>query len=237
MKRKRLFIIDGAGYYYRAYYGIRQNLLSPGGVPTNATYGFARMFQRIIKDEKPDALAIALDSPEKTFRHEMYPAYKEHRQKMPEDLSAQIPYIERLIAAFRIPVLKKTGMEADDLIGAAAVHAEREGWEVAVVSGDKDLMQLVGPHIKMYDPLKDKWYGAEEVKDRFGVSPEHVVDVLALMGDASDNIPGVPGIGEKTAQALIAQYGSLDDLLKRADEIAKPKLKQSLIENADLARL
>jgi len=237
MKRERLYIIDGAGYYYRAYYGIRQNLAAPDGTPTNAIYGFARMFMKIIREEKPDALAIALDSPEKTFRHALYPAYKEHRQKMPEDLFAQIPHIERLITAFRIPILKQAGLEADDLIGRAAVAAVNRGYEVAVVSGDKDLLQLVGPHVKMYDPLKDKWYAEADVKEKFGVGPSQVVDILALMGDASDNIPGVPGIGEKTARALIAEYHDLENLLAHADGIGKPKLRRALLENTEIARL
>ncbi len=237
MKRKRLYIIDGAGYYYRAYYGIRHQMNAPDGTPTNAIYGFGRMFGKILREGKPDALAIALDSPEKTFRHDMYPKYKEHRQLMPEDLAKQIPYIEKLIAAFRIPALKQVGLEADDLIGCAAVDAVKQGYDVTVVSGDKDLMQLVGPHIKMFDSMKDKWYATADVKEKFGVDPEYVVDVLALMGDASDNIPGVPGIGEKTAKALIAEYHGLENLLKHASDIKKPKLRESLLENAELARL
>jgi len=237
MKPKRLYIIDAAGYYYRAFYGVRQNLSAPDGTPTNAVFGVAKMFSRIIKDEKPDLLAIALDSPEKSFRHAIYPQYKENRQKMPEDLSVQIPYIERLIKAFNQHMLKKPGFEADDLIGCAAVTAARAGYDVTIVSGDKDLMQLVGKNIKMFDPLKDQWYDETGVKEKMGVAPNQVVDLLALMGDASDNIPGVPGVGEKTARLLLEQYGTLENVLAKAGEITKPKLKQSLLENAELARL
>lgn len=237
MKPKRLYVIDAAGYYYRAFYGVRQNLSSPDGVPTNAVFGVAKMFSRIIRDDKPDMLAIALDSPEKSFRHAIYAQYKENRQKMPEDLSVQIPYIERLIRAFNQHILKKTGFEADDLIGCAAVKAAKAGYDVTIVSGDKDLMQLVGKKIKMFDPLKERLYDEAGVKEKMGVAPEQIVDLLALMGDASDNIPGVPGVGEKTAVALLEQHGTLENVLANAAKITKPKLRQSLLENADLARL
>ncbi len=237
MKPKRLFLIDGAGYYYRAFYGIRQRLTAPDGTPTNAVFGVANMFSRIIKDEKPDLLAIALDSPEKNFRHAIYPQYKEHRQRMPEELSVQIPLIERLIRGFNLHILKKSGMEADDLIGAAALKGAKLGYDVTIVSGDKDLMQLVGRGIRMFDPLKDAWYDEAGVKEKMGVPPERITDLLGLMGDASDNIPGVPGVGEKTARALLDRYSTLENVLDSAKEIEKPKLRQSLIENAELARL
>ncbi len=237
MTRKRLFIIDGAGFYYRAFYGLRLNLSAPDGTPTNAVYAFNRMLAKIMKGEKPDLLVVALDAKGKTFRHELYPEYKANRQAMPEELSVQIPLIEELIDAYNLPVLKRQGLEADDLIGHAALHAAATGYNVTIYSGDKDLMQLVGGHIGMFDPIKEKAIGPAEVKEKFGVTPSQVTDVLALMGDSSDNIPGVPGIGEKTAQALIAEYHSVENLLAHAAEIKKPKLKAALAEHAETARL
>ncbi|MEE8483333.1 MAG: 5'-3' exonuclease H3TH domain-containing protein, partial [Nitrospinota bacterium] len=236
-KPKRLYLIDGAGFYYRAYYGIRHNLTAADGTPTNATYGFATMFRKIIRDEKPDAIAIALDSREKTFRHEMYPEYKANRDAMPEDLAAQIPYIERVIKAHNVEILKRPGLEADDLLACAAQRAVKLGYDVTIVTGDKDLMQLVTDHVTVLDPLKGKRIDAAAVKERFGVPPELLGDMLALMGDKSDNIPGVPGVGEKTAQALINEHRNLENVLKNADKIKKPKLRQSLIDHAQDARL
>lgn len=236
-ERKRLYIIDGAGFYYRAFYGIRQNLTALDGTPTNAIWGFARMFGKIIKDEKPDSLLIALDSRGKTFRHEMYEEYKANRQKMPEELAVQLPYIERLIKAHNIEILKKTGFEADDLIACAALIAVKQGYDVTIVTGDKDLMQLVTERITIYDTLKNKRIGAPEVKEKFGVEPSGVVEVLGLMGDASDNIPGVPGVGQKTAAKLIEQYGDIENLLANAEKIKQPALRRKIIENAEKARL
>ena len=237
MKRKRLFLIDGAGFYYRAFYAIRGRFSAVDGTPTNAIYGFVRMVDKIVRDEKPDGLAIAMDSKEKTFRHEMYAEYKSHRPAMPEDLSVQLPYIERFIEAYNIAVLKKPGFEADDLIGCAARRAAEMGYDVVIVTGDKDLMQLVGDHIVMFDPLKEKWIGVEEVKEKFSVEPGRVIEILGLMGDSSDNIPGVPGVGEKTAHKLIEQYHDIENLLRHTGEIKKPKLRQSLIDYANQARL
>ena len=237
MSRKRLFIIDCAGFYYRAFYGLRLNLSAPDGTPTNAVYAFNRMLAKIMKGEKPDLLVVALDSKGKTFRHDLYPDYKANRQAMPDGLSAQIPLIEELIGAYNLPVLKAPGFEADDLIGYAAKHAAAAGYNVTIFSGDKDMMQLVGGHIALFDPLKERPIGPAEVKEKFGVTPSQVTDVLALMGDSSDNIPGVPGIGEKTAQALIAEYHSIENLLAHTAGIKKPKLKASLTEHAETARL
>ena len=237
MVRKRLYIIDGAGFYFRAFYAIRGRFNAPDGMPTNAIYGFARMCEKIVREEKPDALIIALDSKEKTFRHEMYPEYKSHRPEMPEELSVQLPYIEKLIKAYNIPVLKEPGLEADDLIGCAARLAEKKGYEVVIVSGDKDLMQIIGDGITMLDPLKEKRIGVDEVREKFGVEPARVADVLGLWGDSSDNIPGVPGVGEVTAKKLIAQFGTVENLIKNVGDIKKPKLQKTVIENADKARL
>lgn len=236
-KPKRLYLIDGAGFYYRAYYGIRHNLTAADGTPTNATYGFATMFRKIIRDEKPDAIAIALDSREKTFRHEMYPEYKANRDAMPEDLAVQIPYIERMIKAHNVAILKKPGLEADDLLACATQRAVKHGYDVTIVTGDKDLMQLVTDRVTVLDPMKDKRIDPAGVKEKFGVPPELLGDMLALMGDKSDNIPGVPGVGEKTALALINEHGNLENVLKNTDKIKRPKLRQSLIDHAQDARL
>lgn len=235
--KKRLFLIDAPGFYYRAFYGIKGRFSSPSGMPTNAIYGFIKMFKKIVVEEKPDAVAIALDSKEKTFRHEVYAEYKANRQAMPEELSVQLPYIEKVIKAFHIPILKEKGLEADDLLGYAAQKGVAEGYDVVLVSGDKDLMQLVGEGITLFDPLKEKYIDSEGVKEKFGVEPGRVVEMLGLMGDQSDNIPGVPGVGPKTALKLLEEYGDIEGVIANAEKISKPKLKQSIIENVEKARL
>ncbi len=230
------YIIDGNSYIYRAFYAIR-GLSTCTGLPSNAVFGFANMLLKVIKDKSPDLLAIVFDPKGPTRRHSEYKEYKAHRPPMPRDLIPQIPYIHKLVEAFRIPVFVIEGQEADDVIATIARHAESHGMDITIVTGDKDLLQLVGPRIKVYDTLKDKVYEPVDVEERFSVPPDRVVEIMGLMGDASDNIPGVPGIGEKTAQVLIKQYKTIDNLLAHTHEIAKPKLRQSLIEYADLARL
>ncbi len=234
--RSNLYIIDGNSYIYRAFYAIR-GLSTSSGLPTNAVFGFANMLLKVIKDKSPDLLAIVFDPKGPTRRHGEYKEYKAHRPPMPKDLVPQIPYIHKLVEAFRIPVFVIDGQEADDVIATLARQAEARGMDITIVTGDKDILQLVGPHIKVYDTLKEKVYGPADVEERFSVPPDRVVEIMGLMGDAADNIPGVPGIGEKTAQLLIKQYTTIDNLLAHTHEITKPKLKQSLIENADLARL
>ncbi|MDA8424334.1 MAG: hypothetical protein M0Z89_13505, partial [Nitrospiraceae bacterium] len=230
------YIIDGNSYIYRAFYAIR-GLSNSAGLPTNAVFGFANMLLKVIKEKTPDLLAIVFDPKGPTRRHLEYKEYKAHRPPMPKDLVPQIPYIHNLVTAFRIPVFVQAGQEADDLIATLAQKAELDGMSVTIVTGDKDLLQLVGPHIKVYDTLKDKIYGPSDVEERFGVPPDRVIEIMGLMGDAADNIPGVPGIGEKTAQALIKQYGTIENVLAHAKDITKPKLRQSLLEFAHLARL
>ncbi len=234
--KQRFYIIDGNSYIYRAFYAIR-GLSSSYGLPTNAVFGFANMLLKVIKEKSPDLLAIAFDPKGQTRRHAEFKEYKAQRPPMPRDLVPQIPYIHKLVEAFRIPVFVKEGQEADDVIATLARRAEAAGMEVTVVTGDKDILQLVGENIKVYDTLKEKVFEPNDVEERFGVRPERMVEIMGLMGDASDNIPGVPGIGEKTAQALIKQYGTIENLLAHAQDISKPKLRQSLIENAHLARL
>jgi DNA polymerase I len=234
--KNNFYIIDGNSYIYRAFYAIR-NLSTSNGMPTNAIFGFATMLLKVIKDKAPDLLAIVFDPKGPTRRHGEYKEYKAHRPPMPRDLIPQIPYIHKLVEAFRIPVFVVEGQEADDVIATLARNAESRGIDITIVTGDKDLLQLVGPRIKIYDTLKEKVYEPADVEERFSVPPDRVVEIMGLMGDASDNIPGVPGIGEKTAQVLIKQYKTIANLLAHAHEITKPKLKQSLIEYADLARL
>ena len=235
-QRLQLYIIDGNSYIYRAFYAIR-NLSTSSGLPTNAVFGFANMLMKVVKEKAPDRLAIAFDPKGPTRRHGEFKEYKAHRPPMPKDLIPQIPYIHKLVRSFRIPVFIQDGQEADDVIATLAHKAAGAGMDVVIVTGDKDLLQLVGPGVSVYDSLKEKTYGPAEVQERFGVPPESVVEIMGLMGDAADNIPGVPGIGEKTAQALIKEYGTIENVLANAHKITKPKLKQSLLENGDLARL
>jgi len=236
-KKPALYLIDGAGYYYRAYFAIRQYLSNSKGTPTNAIYGFALMLNKILKEKAPDYALIVFDSKEKTFRHEMYELYKAHRPKMPDDLSVQLPYIDRLVESYNLSSVREPGYEADDLIGTIAVKAVREGFDVVIATSDKDMMQLVGPGVRIYDSMKDKVIGPKEVKEKFGVGPDKVADVLGLMGDSSDNIPGVPGVGEKTAKALVIEYGGMEKVLAAAEGMSKKKLKENLIEYTEQAKL
>lgn len=231
-----LYLIDGSSYIYRAYFAIR-GLSTSKGLPTNAIYGFTNMLIKILKEKAPQFLAIAFDPKGPTKRHEAYEAYKAQRPAMPDALSVQIPYIHRIVEVFRIPILLKGGYEADDVIGTVARKGERDGYEVIIVTGDKDMLQLVTPRIRVYDPMKDRLYGEPEVIERFGVPPSRIVEIMALMGDSIDNIPGVSGIGEKTAKDLISTFGTVENLLGHLDEIKKPKLRSLLEEQADNARL
>jgi len=234
-ERPMLYLIDGSSYIYRAYYAIR-HLSSPKGFPTNALYGFTQMLLKVLKDRKPDHIAVVFDAGRETFRTALYPEYKANRAAMPEDLVPQIKPIKEMVRAFDIPALEMQGYEADDIIGTIAHDCERRGMDVVVVTGDKDLMQIVSDKITLLDTMKDKATGAPEVHERFGVGPERVVDILGLAGDSSDNIPGVPSVGEKTATRLIQEFGSLDELLERAAEV-KGKTGEKLREFAEQARL
>ncbi len=236
-KTKSLYIIDGSSYIFRAYFGIRQFLSTSKGFPTNALYGFINMLQKVVRDEKPDYLCVAFDSKEKTFRHDIYPDYKANRDAPPEDLVKQFPYFEPLVDAFNISSIRIPGFEADDIIGTLALQGSQAGYRVVIVSGDKDMMQLVSPKVQMLDTMKNKWFGEKEVEEKFGVSPEKVIEVMGLMGDSSDHIPGVKGVGPKTATELIQKYGSIDQLYKCIDEIEKKKLKEKLVNDKEFALL
>ncbi|MBI4640793.1 MAG: DNA polymerase I [Candidatus Tectomicrobia bacterium] len=235
--KPRLYLIDGSSYIYRAYYGLQQNLSTSKGLPTNAIFGFVNMFLKILNDENPDYLAIAFDTKAPTLRHEEYQDYKAHRPSMPEDLVVQLPYIKKLIEAFNIPSLEKERYEADDLLGTLSKRAEQDGYEVTIVSGDKDMLQLVSEHTRVIDTMKNKVSGIEEVKERFGVEPGRVTEVMGLMGDTSDNIPGVPGIGEKTAISLIQEFGTIENLLQNLEKVSGTKRRENLKEYAEQARM
>jgi DNA polymerase-1 len=234
-KRPRLYLIDGNNYIYRAFHAIR-HLTNSKGFPTNAVYGFTTMLLKVIRDEKPEYLAVAFDSRGDTTRHKIFPEYKATRPPMPDDLQPQVPIIHDLVGAFRIPVLEKPGYEADDLLATAALMGVEAGMEVVIVSGDKDLLQLVGKGVKVLDTMKDILYGPAQVEEKFGVSPGQLGDVLALAGDSVDNVPGVRGIGAKTAPELIRRYGSLDGLYENLDDL-KGARRRKIEEGRDDAFL
>ncbi len=234
---KRLYLVDASSYAFRAYHATaRQGLSTSKGMPTGAAMVFVNMVLKLLREEKPTHLAIVWDAKGKNFRHEMYPEYKANRAETPPDLGPQIDYMRRVSNAFNLAELIKEGYEADDVIGTLAERARSEGIETVIVSGDKDLTQLVGDGVIMLDTMKDARIGPEQVMERFGVPPEKVADVLGLMGDSSDNVPGVPKVGEKTAKKLVAEHGSLEDVLANADEI-KGKVGENLREFAEQARL
>ena len=238
-KKETLYLIDGSSYIFRAYFGVRQNLSTSKGLPTNALYGFVTMLQRVVRDENPDYLVVAFDSKEKTFRHEMYPQYKANREAPPEDLQKQFPYFEPIVKAHNIHSIRVPGVEADDIIGTLAMQGKNAGLQVTIVSGDKDMMQLIGPDIHMLDTMKNKRFEKKDVVEKFGVGPEQVIEVMGLMGDSSDNIPGVKGVGPKTAAELIQKFDSIENLYEHIEEIDKKKLKEKLAtdkENALLSR-
>ncbi len=212
---KTLYLLDGTAQLYRAYFAVR-GLTTSGGFPTNALFGFTSMLRKLIADERPTHLGVAFDLPGKTFRHERYPKYKANRPPTPEDMKQQAPYAGKICAALGVPVLALEGFEADDLIATYTRLAREAGYEVVIVSSDKDLLQLVGDGVTTLNPSKDLRLDREGVAQSFGVPPDRVLDVLALMGDSVDNIPGVPGVGEKTALSIVATYGSLEGVLERA---------------------
>jgi DNA polymerase I len=232
---QRLFLIDGSGYIYRAYFAIR-HLSNSKGVATNAVYGFINMLLKVVREQQPDHLAVVFDSKGPTFRHELYPAYKANRAAMPEDLVPQVPVIKEVVRAFNMPAIELPGYEADDIIATLARRFAAEGLDVTVVTGDKDLMQVVDERIRLLDTMKDQVSGLVEVAARFGGTPAQVIEVQALAGDSSDNVPGVPGIGEKTAVELIREFGSVENLLANLDRL-KGKRRENLQTYAEQARL
>ena len=237
-----LSLVSGSSYIFRAYHRLPP-LTNRHGAPAGAVYGYTTMLWKLAdgltRADGPTHMAVILDASESTHRNQMYDQSKAHRPPPPEDLVSQFPLIRVATRAFSIPCIEEMGLEADDIIACYVTEAKRAGWKVTIVSSDKDLMQLIDEDagIDMLDPLHDRRIGRAEVLEKFGVPPEKVGDVLALMGDSVDNVPGVPGIGPKTASQLIQQFGDLETVLGSTDAITKPKLKQSLIDHADSARL
>ena len=230
-----LIVIDGANAIYRAFFAI-PGLRSPDGTPTNAAYGFATMLIKVLREERPTHVAVATDPRGGSFRRELYPAYKAHRDAQPEDLSTQLPLVAELCEAFGVPMLEVPNFEADDVIATLVENAPADA-RIGIVSTDKDLMQLVGPRVTLLDTMKGKRIDAAAVEERFGVPPSKLLDLRALVGDPSDNIPGVKGIGEKGAAKLIQEWGSLDALLESATEIKAKRAREGLTEHAEEARL
>jgi len=230
-----VYLIDGSSYIYRAFYAMREMSTSKG-LPTNAVYILTRMLLKLLKDKAPEHIAFVLDPKGPTHRHEQYEAYKATRQRMPEALRAQFPYILEVVGALGIPILQMEKEEADDIIATLARRFKGQA-QVVIISGDKDLMQLVDDSVTMWDTLKDQVYDRAAVQARFKVAPEYIADLLAIMGDSSDNIPGIPGIGEKGAVDLITRLGHLDQIIAAVDSLSSEKHKQAIRENIELARL
>ena len=230
-----LAVVDGSNYLYRAYYGIPA-LTNSKGFPTNAIYGFTTMLMKLLRDLSPDYVVVAFDLKGPTERHKAFLDYKATRKPMPDDLIPQVDRIKDVVRGFNIRVLEKQGVEADDIIGTLVEQASARGLRAAIISGDKDLMQLVDADVSMIDTMKDKTYDAAAVKEKFGVGPDKVVEILGLMGDASDNIPGIPGIGPKTAQRLIEEYGSVDAVIENAENLRNIKLRESVSRERILTR-
>ena len=235
-KEKTLYLIDGTAYIYRAYHAIR-GLTNSRGLPTNAIYGFTRMLLKLMEDRSPQYITMFFDAKGPTFRHEMYKDYKANRPPMPEDLVVQLPYIKKVTEAFNLPIIEMQGFEADDLIGTIACRAEKEGYSVVIVTGDKDFMQLVTDKIIIWDPMKDSSIDPQFITEKFGVEPHQMIDVQGLSGDTADNIPGVPGIGPKTALTLIKTHHSIQGVYESLDTITQKKQRENLENFKDQAFL
>src|SRR5215218_8779506 len=240
-KTDHVFLVDGSGYIFRAYHALPPLTRKSDGLQVNAVLGFCNMLWKLMRDMKPEDrpthLAVVFDKSEKTFRSDMYAEYKANRSAPPDDLIPQFAYIREAVRAFDLPCLEQAGFEADDLIATYVRQACDAGARATIVSSDKDLMQLITDCVMMYDTMKDKRIGIPEVMEKFGVPPGKVIEVQALIGDSTDNVPGVPGIGVKTAAQLICEYGDLETLLARAGEIKQQKRRETLIDNAENARL
>ena len=233
---KTLYLIDGSAYIYRAYHAIR-SLSNSKGMPTNAAFGFARMLIKLIKDREPAYAAMFFDAKGPTFRHDMYSEYKANRPPMPDDMASQIPYIKSITKGFNLPIYEQTGFEADDLIGSLSKTAQKQGFNVVMVTGDKDFVQLITDRATIWDPMKDQTLDMAYVRENFGLTPDQMIDVMGLSGDTADNIPGVPGIGQKTALTLIREFESLENLYENIDTITKKKQKENLTHFKDQAFL
>ncbi|WP_374448967.1 5'-3' exonuclease H3TH domain-containing protein, partial [Stella sp.] len=233
---RHLYLVDGSGFIFRAFHALPP-LTRPDGTPVGAVLGFSNMLLKLLNETDADAIAVIFDASRHSFRNAIYDAYKAQRPEAPPELIPQFALVREATQAFNLPGIESDGYEADDIIATYARAAQRQGIEVTIVSSDKDLMQLVDGGIRMLDPIKNKAIGPDEVREKFGVGPEKVVDVQALAGDSVDNVPGVPGIGVKTAAELIGTFGDLDQLLARAAEIKQPKRRESLLAFAEQARI
>lgn len=241
-RKKRLFLIDGSALAYRSYFAfIRNPLINSKGENTSAPFGFTNSMMKILREEKPDYIAMVFDTKAPTFRHEIFKEYKSTRAKMPDEMESQLPRIREIIEAMNIPVVEKDGFEADDLMGTIAKQAKKTGAEVVLVTGDKDFTQLVDEDVKILNPRRSgeqiEMIDHHNVREKFGVPPDKVTDVMGLMGDTSDNVPGVPGVGEKTAKELIQKFGTLEKVLANADKVKRKNVRNNLKEHADIARL
>ena len=241
-KTDHFYLVDGSGYIFRAYYALPPLSRKSDGLPTGAVSGFSSMLFKLLEEvrsddskNKPTHFAVIFDSARKNFRNEIYKDYKANRSEAPDDLAPQFEYIRKAVKAFNLPSIEQINYEADDLIATYAKQIISLGAKVTIISSDKDLMQLVSNKIRLFDPMKSKVIGEKEVIEKFGVKPNQVIDVQSLAGDSSDNIPGVPGIGIKTASELINKFKTLENLLKKAGEIPQKKRKETLINNKDLA--
>ena len=231
----RIVLIDGTNTLYRAFFAI-PDLRAPDGSPTNAAYGFVNMLGKVLREESPDAVIVVFDARGETFRHRLFQEYKAGRDAQPEDLSAQIPVVRELIDAHRIPIIEVEDFEADDVI-ATLVERAPESAQITIVSTDKDLMQLVDERVSLLDGVKDRRYGPSDVEERFGVPPGQILDLRALIGDPSDNIPGVAGIGAKGAASLIQEWGDLDNLIAHREEVKPTRARNALAAQHERALL
>ncbi len=231
-----VYLVDGSSYIHRAYHAIR-NLSNSKGFPTNAIFGFTTMVLKLINEKSPKYLALVFDAKGPTFRHKIYESYKANRPPMPEDMAVQIPVIKTILKTLNVKIFEKEGYEADDIIGTLARACEEKGCKVVIVTGDKDFRQLVTPNVSMWDTMKDAVTDYATLKETYGFEPKRFIDVMSLSGDSSDNIPGVPGVGEKTAIGLIQEFGSLENVFKHAQKITRKKLKESLQKSKDLTVL
>ena len=240
-KGDHVFLVDGSSYIYRAFHALPPLTRKSDGLQLGAVYGFCGMLLKLLRDmtpeQRPTHLAVVFDKSERTFRNELYPDYKAHRPDAPADLIPQFGLIREAVRAFDLPSLEQLGFEADDLIATYVREACEAGARATIVSSDKDLMQLVNDCVVMYDTMKERRIGPAEVMEKFGVPPDKVIEVQSLIGDSTDNVPGVPGIGVKTAAQLICEFGDLETLLARASEIKQQKRREALIANAEKARL
>src|SRR5512138_848060 len=242
-----LTLIDGSGFIFRAYHALPP-LTTTKGLPTHAVYGFTTMLLKALREREPTHVALVFDAARRTFRQDLDPGYKASRPEAPDDLKVQFPLVRDVARALRVPVVEEQGVEADDVIGTLACQAQRMGWQVVVVTGDKDFAQLVSEHVTLYDPMAEAsgrggWTGPAEVEKKLGVRPDQVVEYMAILGDKIDDVPGIPGVGEVTATALVKYFGTVEEMLGRAAEIPKAvsrggaKLQEKITGAAERIRL